>query len=94
MIRYDRKNKALHAFKAVRVLSAKDMYMRYGQRVPVDKSNFIGFSRNPLERMENAMEHAHISAEEHYRLMNELEKQNQASQQNHQSEEKPEPGSE
>lgn len=77
MIRYDRNKKALHAFKSVRVLSAKDMYMRYGQRVPVDTSEFLGFSRNPLERMDSAMERAHISAEEHIRLMNELENQNQ-----------------
>lgn len=90
MIRYDRTKKALHAFKSVRVLSAKDMYMRYGQRVPVDTSEFLGFSRNPLERMDSAMEKAHISAEEHIRLMNELENQVQSSTQ----EEKPEQSSE
>lgn len=75
MIRYDRKNKALHAFQPVRVLTGRDLYRKYGQRVPVDTEDFVGFSRNPLERMEHAMNNACISAEEHIRLMNELEKQ-------------------
>lgn len=90
MIRYDRNKKALHAFKAVRVLSAKDMYMRYGQRIPVDTSEFLCFSRNPLERMESAMKKAHMSAEEYFSVMDELEKQTQPPVQ----EEKPEQSSE
>lgn len=73
MFPYDKKNKALHAFQPVRVLSGRDLYRKYGQRVPVDTSDFVGFSRNPLERMEHAMQNAHISAEEHIRLMNELD---------------------
>lgn len=86
MIRYDRTRKALNAFQPVRVLTGRDLYRKYGQRVPVDTTDFVGFSRNPLERMENAMRNAHISAEEHIRLMNELE-QREASLQ--QIEEKP-----
>lgn len=73
MFRYDKKTKALHAFQPVRVLSGRDLYRRYGNRVPVDTSDFVGFSRNPLERMEHAMQNAHMSAEEYARIMNELE---------------------
>lgn len=73
MFRYDRKTKALHVFEPVRVLSGRDLYKKYGQRVPVDKTDFVGFSRNPLELMDHAMQNAHISAEEHIRLMNELD---------------------
>lgn len=86
MIRYNRNTKALHAFQPVRVLTGRDLYRKYGQRVPVDTSDFVGFSRNPLERMEHAMQNAHISAEEHIRLMNELEQRDAPPQV---SEEKP-----
>lgn len=90
MIRYNRNTKSLRAFQPVRVLTGRDLYRRYGQRVPVDTEDFVGFSRNPLERMEQAMRNAHISAEEHIRLMNELEQQNEPPQQ---TEEEPEDSS-
>lgn len=69
------KSKVLHGFKPVRVLTGKDLYRRYGQRVPVDKEDFTGFSRNPLERMDNAMKNAHMTFEDYQRVMAELQQE-------------------
>lgn len=72
------KIKALHSFKPVRVLSGKDLYQRYGQRVPVDKEDFAGYSRNPLERMDYAMDKAKMSFEDYQRIMSELQQEQPA----------------
>lgn len=80
MIKYDKKTKALHSFEPVRVLSGRDLYQRYGNRVPVDKKDFVGFSRNPLERMENAIENVRTSKDFDQYLYDEYSKSMAADQ--------------
>lgn len=66
MIHYNN-DKALNAFSPVRVLSAKDLYLKCGERICRDKGDFTGYGRNPLERMDAALENArNIVTQEEY----------------------------